>query len=193
MSTEDRDLWPGEVFAKRLREVRKRRDWTQQQLADRLEELGYKIDRVILTRIESGRSRARQAKLEEVLAISFALGVSPLHMIVPFDRDLRLRVPGCKQPMPPLIVRRWLQGLDTLADEDPRWFWTEVPPEDLDEVLEQARQVRQGTPSGVQERFVREDMAERGEMPPIIPEDEREAIARAIREKEEEEHGEPAK
>jgi transcriptional regulator with XRE-family HTH domain len=47
---------PSEVFAERMQEVRERRRWSQQELADRLDELGWPTDRSTLARIE-GKSR----------------------------------------------------------------------------------------------------------------------------------------
>ena len=46
---------PSQSFAARLKEVRKGRGWTQQDLADYLKEVGWSIDRAAIARVESGR------------------------------------------------------------------------------------------------------------------------------------------
>ena len=71
---------PSETFAARLQEVRTAKGWTQQELADRLGELGRKIDRAALARIEHGD---RQVSIDDMMEICAALGPSPIHMIIP--------------------------------------------------------------------------------------------------------------
>lgn len=167
------ELWAGQVFARRLREVRKRRGWSQEQLARRVdEELGVPIHRVTIAKIESGGKRAQHVELQEVLALSLALGVSPLHMIVPFGADARLRVAPRKQAVGPVLARRWLQGVDTLLDEDPRWFFTEVPPDEWEALRQAASEVRLGEDASPQAFFARQFLAERGELPSIVPQHE---------------------
>jgi transcriptional regulator with XRE-family HTH domain len=172
----------GQVFARRLRAVRTRRGWSQKALADRLAELGYPVNRVTLTRIEQGGlesanaeavTRAKNVPLETVLAVSFALGVAPLHMIVPFDRDAKVSIISRKQPVGPIMARRWIAGLDTLLDEDPQFFFTETPPEDVDELRAQALRVAFGEPHPPPAFHIRQAMVETGEAPPIdFPEQE---------------------
>jgi transcriptional regulator with XRE-family HTH domain len=179
----DEQVTPGEVFARRMREVRTRRGWSQRELADRLHALGHPIGRVTLTRIEQGGvpgappeavTKARNVSLEDVLAISFALGVAPVHMFVPFDLGDRLclSVVSAKQPVSPGMARRWIAGIDTLLDEDPQFFFTEIPPEDIEEQKARALRVTLGEPTTATAFFLREEMAEKGEAPPIVPPDE---------------------
>jgi len=142
------EVTAGEVFARRMREVRRRRDWSQADLANRLKELGHPIHRVTLTKIEQGgketaspeaRTRAQNVALEDVLAISFALGVSPIHMIVPRQPDARLRVVSGKQAVDQILLRAWLRGESTLLDEDPRFFFSELPLDEFEKRLELGR------------------------------------------------------
>src|SRR6266511_1852291 len=78
----NQNIPPGVIFARRVKEARKRRDWSQQTLADRLTELGYPMTRVVLTKLEAGK---RQATLEDIFAFAVALGVAPVHLLVALD------------------------------------------------------------------------------------------------------------
>jgi transcriptional regulator with XRE-family HTH domain len=75
-----------QLFARRLSELREARGWSQQKLADRLAELGVRMDRAAIAKIERGqdahqKDRARRVSLEEFIALAAALGVSPLSLI----------------------------------------------------------------------------------------------------------------
>jgi hypothetical protein len=76
-------------------------------------------------KIEEGTKRPENIKLEEVLALSLALGVSPLYMIAPVREVDRLEVVPAFPAADDLIARRWLRGLDILHGEDPRFFFRE--------------------------------------------------------------------
>lgn len=134
----------GEAFAERLKQVRTRKGWSQQRLANQLAELGYPINRVTLNKIERGGLRAKNVRLEEVLAIAYALGVSPVWLMAPYSMESRLVVVPALRPSTPGVARRWLAGVDTLADEDPRFAFTERPPEELDALAAGAREIRMG-------------------------------------------------
>lgn len=73
------------IFARRLREARKARGWTQQDLVDRLDELGVEWDRTTLARIEK---RQRKVGLEEFVAIAAALDVAPIYLFLPIEGDV---------------------------------------------------------------------------------------------------------
>jgi transcriptional regulator with XRE-family HTH domain len=162
----------GQAFAGQLKRIRTRHEWTQRQLADRLAELGYPIDRPTLSKLERGGERARNVKLEEVVAIARALDVSPYHLIAPYSMESRLEVVPKERPLVPGIVRRWLAADDELPGQDPRFFFTELPPEYLDEVIAQARELRLGGRSSPQASAMRHLMAERGDAPPLIQADD---------------------
>jgi transcriptional regulator with XRE-family HTH domain len=120
----------GIAFAERLKQVRTRKGWSQAALSERLNELGYPMNRVTLAKIETGGTRARNVTLEEVFAISYALGVSPLFMSVPYSPESRLQVVPVLRPSTPLVARAWLAGGWTLADEDVDFFARELPPDE---------------------------------------------------------------
>jgi transcriptional regulator with XRE-family HTH domain len=103
-----------ETFARRVREVRERRGWTQQQLAERLRELGVPIDRTKVNRVETG---ARAVSVDDALAIAAALGVSPSVLFFPLARSELVRV------TPVRVVsaeegRRWFRGEQPLHPAD---------------------------------------------------------------------------
>jgi transcriptional regulator with XRE-family HTH domain len=72
------------VFARQVRDTRERKKWTQSDLANRLESLGYPIDRSAIARIEMGK---RDVSLDEALAFAVALGVPPGSLILPRSMD----------------------------------------------------------------------------------------------------------
>jgi transcriptional regulator with XRE-family HTH domain len=162
----------GEAFAGRLKQVRERKGWTQARLAEELEKLDYRLDRVTISKIERGGARAQNVTLEEVLALAFALGVSPKHLVVPYSMEERLQVVPAERPSTTRVARRWIAGEDTLASEDPQFFFRELPPEELERVMEEARELRLGG-RGTPEAFaMRQEMVEKGEAPPLVERDE---------------------
>ena len=79
-------MQPSEAFALRVKEVRSRRGWTQQELASRITGIG----RPALTRIELND---REVTVDDLIQICAALGVSPVHMIV-----RRMELNGLRSP-----------------------------------------------------------------------------------------------
>jgi transcriptional regulator with XRE-family HTH domain len=80
---------PSEAAAEELKRVRMRKGWNQQQLADRLYELGAPIDRATISKIETGD---RRITLDEVFWFSYALGVTPTALILPRPFGSRVAV-----------------------------------------------------------------------------------------------------
>lgn len=170
----------GEAFAERLKQVRQRHGLTQAQLADRLRELGYPIDRVTLSKIERGGERAKNVKLEEAFAIAYALDVSPKHLIAPYSMESRVSVVPAKRPLGPEDAREWVAGRWPVTDQDARFFYTELPPNEVDAMIEAAHAIEYGKPITVADwraslipdpaaaAFVKRlEMVEKGEAPPI--------------------------
>lgn len=71
---------PDQVLPEALRELRRRRGWTQQELADAVESLGGLIERPKISNVESGK---RKASLDELFCLAVALGVSPEALVLP--------------------------------------------------------------------------------------------------------------
>lgn len=74
-----------DLFRIRLRELRRRRGWNQQDLADALKTLNKPLSRVTITKIENGH---RDVTLEEALELALALDVSPLWLLFPDPEEL---------------------------------------------------------------------------------------------------------
>ena len=67
-----------EAFRWSVKTARKRRDWNQQQLAERLTELGVPTAQSTVARLEKGQ---RGVSLDEAVALGVALDVSLAHLI----------------------------------------------------------------------------------------------------------------
>lgn len=127
----------GVMFARRMRQLRGRR-FTHQELADELGRLGTPMSRVTLAKIEAGgkegakagvRTRAANVSLEDVLAISLALGVAPINMLAAED----LTEPVTVTPNTVVTgetVREWVRGERPLPGQDARTFFSTAPEEE---------------------------------------------------------------
>lgn len=67
-----------EVFAESVFIQRKRKGWTQQQLATRLAEIGYPVHWTTVSKLEK---LERKPTLEDLIAFSVALDVAPVHTL----------------------------------------------------------------------------------------------------------------
>jgi transcriptional regulator with XRE-family HTH domain len=116
-------LRPSEVFARRVREVRERQRWSQDDLARRLGELGLPMDRAQVARIER---MDRKVSINEVFIIALALNVAPVHLLVPvtsFEPEVLL---APKLAVTPRLARQWLRGQTALGEEDARSYFAEI-------------------------------------------------------------------
>ncbi len=79
------------MVAARVRELRKRRDWSVRQLADRCAELGIStLTENALENIERGRSskalrQGRAVTADELVALAYALDVAPTALLLPAE------------------------------------------------------------------------------------------------------------
>jgi transcriptional regulator with XRE-family HTH domain len=78
----------GAIFARRLREARNARGWTQQELAAALGRLSAPMDRTTVAKIEKGQ---REVRLDEFVAFAAALDIAPVHLILPIEGDVVVR------------------------------------------------------------------------------------------------------
>jgi transcriptional regulator with XRE-family HTH domain len=162
--------YPTEIVARRVREARNRRGWTQAELADRLTELGHPTNQPTVARLESGK---RAVPIEELFALAAALEVPPVHLLTPLDDDAQVAVtPNTSVPAP--LARAWLRGQAALpgAGTD----WTQVPESELRRLIR--RELTRGVTSGIQLELMRDRLDE-----------EVERIAGEIRNPKEEENG----
>src|SRR4051812_33748181 len=97
------DLTASQIFSRRLREVRDFHGWTQEQLSAHLRAADVNFSQETIAKLEKDTTRADHLTVNELLAISFALSVSPIFMIAPLDaREPRLYISRAVQsPNPP--------------------------------------------------------------------------------------------
>ncbi len=151
----DRPLTPAEAVASRLREVRKARGWSAQQVAARCAALGMpQLDRSTVANIENGRRQ--RIGVDELLVLAFALGVAPVHLLVPLDERWYAVTP--EHINASSRVRQWVRGnfamtplqndsglrqadRETYLSQQPEEEWT-PPPEPTPEEVEERRRER---------------------------------------------------
>jgi transcriptional regulator with XRE-family HTH domain len=111
----------------RIRELRRRHGWTQQQLADRLNQLGAHIDRAAVAKVELEK---RRLTLDEAFHYALALDVAPVHLLVPTDGDEPVRL-ATNLECTPRDARRWIRGEYAMPPyQDARFYHSAVPPEE---------------------------------------------------------------
>lgn len=76
----------GETVANEMRRLREARGWSQQDLADRLAEIGAPMNRVTLAKIEAGGTRAENLSIVDLLVLAAALDTSPVSLVFPVGR-----------------------------------------------------------------------------------------------------------
>lgn len=118
-----------DAFRRQVQETRKRKGWTQEQLADAISKLGWPIDQEKVSRIEPPRhtkgskNKARKSvSLEEVLVFAAALEVSPVQLIVPGGSGARMKLFNGGKTFDASAVRGWLYNLEPLPGMDDRFF-----------------------------------------------------------------------
>jgi transcriptional regulator with XRE-family HTH domain len=111
----------GKILAERVKAERKRQGLTQQELVDRLGELGYPMNRVTLLNIEKGGDRARNVTLEEAFGLAAALSVPPSVLFLGLGVEAKVMVLP-KMVVHPDLASKWLEGLENPATTG-RYSW----------------------------------------------------------------------
>lgn len=135
---------PSTVVGEQVRALRKRRNWNQTQLAERLEQLGcvgWRQSKI--ARVERGKQQ--RLPLEDVLELAAALDCPPVQLIAPpivmndkGDKPLRVAI-STRIARWPREVRAWLDSeqpllgrIDYRTDEEwtaaQRFFYFESRP-----------------------------------------------------------------
>jgi transcriptional regulator with XRE-family HTH domain len=129
---------PSEFVGPQVKAFRERRRWKQQDLVNRLSELGFPGWRQSkITKIEKGQ--ATRLALDDVFELAVALDVTPLYLVTPTEpeRDGEGEIVevqlGPKISRRPIYVREWVRGQLPLFDpkEEPlgaRFYLAESPP-----------------------------------------------------------------
>lgn len=100
---------PGELIAQRVRKYRDQQNWSQRQLAERMTDLGFPINRVTLAKIEGGGVRAKNVSVEELFALAAALSVPPLALVLSLEEGSPLAVTRDIE-INPLYALNWITG-----------------------------------------------------------------------------------
>lgn len=105
---------PSQVFARRMRRYRERRGWTQKALAGELADIGWKVDRAQLARIESGD---RGIALDEAIMIAWALALPPALVYLPLGEASDVAI-APDVVIHPDLARKWVTGREPAAASD---------------------------------------------------------------------------
>jgi transcriptional regulator with XRE-family HTH domain len=115
---------PHQVIADRVKSLRKKRGWSAERLAEEMTAAGIPWTRVVVTKLETARRPG--VNVAELFGLAYALGVSPVHLVVDPDDDSQYRVTAtCSAPA--ADVRAWVRGFKPIGDTDARTFFTAVP------------------------------------------------------------------
>lgn len=135
---------PGTAFARRLKQARERRRWTQHRLARELTSIGWHVDRAQVAKIES---QDRRVSLDEAIMIAWVLSLPPAYLYLPVgEEDDVALAPDVN--VHPDLARKWVLGKLPSVTSDQRarmpreWYadihiWTLF--DNLDDALEHAR------------------------------------------------------
>ncbi len=136
----DNQLTVSDVVAMRVREARKRRNLTTEQLALRCADLGApELTTQTLYKLEGQRDPSvrppRPVSVDELLILAKALRVYPVHLLVPVDDDEAAYqvTPAIRASR--LRVRAWIRGrceLPLSKVAEVRDLWSEVPDDEYD-------------------------------------------------------------
>lgn len=112
-----------QVVARRVREIRDKRGWSAQKLAEKCAEAGAEhLDRDVLANLETGRRR--NVSIDEVLVLALVLDVAPIHLFIdPASAFMHVGRWTVAAP----VVREWVRGNFPLPSQDKRVYRTEVP------------------------------------------------------------------
>ena len=113
-----------QTAARRVRYLRERLGWSQQDLADRLRNLGAPLDRAGIARLETGK---RGITLDETMRLAYALNVAPVHLMIDTEDEAERMQPVPGAEVSPAEARKWVRGEMPLLFQDPRAYLMNVP------------------------------------------------------------------
>ncbi len=126
-----------QTVAHNVERLRRARGWTIVELERRVTQVGGAISRSTLSRLEQQEqkvgergevTRVGHLRVQEMLDLARALGVSPLALLAPPARALlRLGETASAQRVSGRRFRQWLVGRTPLTSQDSEWFYDNVP------------------------------------------------------------------
>lgn len=117
-------MTPLENLGKRVRQVRLRRDMTADDVACQMREQGVNWGRATVAKLENGHRT--NATVTELLALSVALNVSPVDLLVPLDNKQPYMVTP-ETEVSAVTARYFVQGFRPLPGSDANTFMAERP------------------------------------------------------------------
>ena len=95
------------IIAAKVRELRKGRGWSAEELAARMTAVGIAWTRLVVTKLEKGHRKS--VSTEELLALAYVLDVAPIYLLLPWDDGAAYPVTPNTQARTDL-VREWVRG-----------------------------------------------------------------------------------
>ena len=125
-------LGPTAAIAQRVRELRTKRGWSAERLAQEMRGAGVGWNRGVVAKLESGRRQ--DVSVAELLALSFVLNVAPVHLVVsPTAVDASYQVTP-QLTVAAEAVREWIRGYAFLPGTDRQLYFAEVSPDEFQEI-----------------------------------------------------------
>jgi transcriptional regulator with XRE-family HTH domain len=128
-------LTPTGVVAARMHELRVKRGMSAAELARRMQAVGIPWERIVVTKLETGRRAS--VSVAELLALAVVLNCPPVMLMTADERDHPDYQPGRVIPnyqITPTVagdmgsVRAWIRGAGPLGEhDDPREYYGELP------------------------------------------------------------------
>jgi transcriptional regulator with XRE-family HTH domain len=109
-----------------MREIRDKRNWSGQRLAQEMTKVGVPWDRSIVANLEYGRRPF--VTVEELLALAYVFQVAPVHLLVPLGDEFYAVTPH--HVVLSGRAREWIRGTHRLPSADPRLWASETPAEE---------------------------------------------------------------
>lgn len=120
-------LSPSQVFIERMARFRRRREWSQGDLAEELTRFGVNLNQAQVAKIEGGK---RGLSLDEAIAIAWVLGVPPAFLYLPLGESERVS-PVPNESIHPDLVRKWVTGEEPATYTNKRSRYREAWFEDM--------------------------------------------------------------
>jgi transcriptional regulator with XRE-family HTH domain len=121
-------VYASDALAANTRDYRRIRDWTQEQLADRMNALGYEWSAGVVGFLERGD---RTLTVDELFALALTLGVDLPSLLDPTGVNgtgaARVHV-GSLDPLPAVLARHWLRGAVKIVMREPGDFELHLVP-----------------------------------------------------------------
>lgn len=122
---------PSQVVGGQVVRARREQGWKQQDLVDRLEQLGATGWRQTkIAKVERGE--VKRVSIDEVCELALALGVKPSRLLTPADGEVAVAPRVLADPK---RLVSWLEGYEPLVDDQRAWglfLWTDAEREVFD-------------------------------------------------------------